>query len=69
MSIDDFRRARVTYDNMLPPDNDIPEIPSWKIQEKLQEWVQDIPEWLYERLEEACVEDYLTHKRKRGRYP
>jgi hypothetical protein len=69
VNIDNFNKAQATYDNMLPPDDEIPEVPSWKIQEKLQEWVQDVPEWLYEKLEEACIEDYLTYRRSRGRYP
>lgn len=67
MNNDAFNRAQANYDNMLPPDEEIPEVPSWKIQEKLQEWVQDVPEWLYEKLEEACIEDYLNNKRRRGR--
>jgi hypothetical protein len=67
VSNDSFNRAQANYDNMLPPDDEIPEVPSWKIQEKLQEWVQDVPEWLYEKLEEACIEDYLNNKRRRGR--
>ena len=67
MNNDAFNRAQSNYDNMLPPDEEIPEVPSWKIQEKLQEWVQDVPEWLYEKLEEACIEDYLNNKRRGGR--
>ena len=64
-----FARAQSIYDNMLPPEYDPPEIPTWKIQEKLQEWVRDTPDWLLERLEEACIEDYFNSKSERGRYP
>jgi len=67
MSIDSFNRAQSNYDNMSPPEDDLPEVPSWKISEKLQEWVNDTPEWLYERLEEACLEDYIANRRLRGR--
>lgn len=69
MSNDSFNRAQSNYDNAEPPDDEIPDVPFWKMQEKLQEWVKDTPDWLLERLEEACIEDYLTYKRERGRYP
>lgn len=67
MNNDSFNRAQANYDNMLPPDDEISEVPAWKIQEKLQEWMGDVPEWLYEKLEEACIEDYLNNKRRGGR--
>lgn len=69
MNSESFKRAQERYDNMLPPDDDLPDVPDWKIQEKLQEWVRDTPDWLLEKLEEACIEDYLTYRRERGRYP
>ena len=69
MNNDSFKRAQEAYDNMLPPEDDTPEIPDQVLQEKLQEWVKDPPNWLWEKLEEACIEEYLTYMRSRGRYP
>ncbi|MDE3021584.1 MAG: hypothetical protein KGI54_06960 [Pseudomonadota bacterium] len=63
MNNDAFNRCQERYDNMLPPDNEIPEVPLHVIEAKIKEWVDDPPDWLLEKADEACVEDWKDRKR------
>jgi len=55
-----------TWKLMSPEDEypTIPEVPEKVIEAKLQEWVQDPPRWLWEKVEEACLEDWKNRNKR-----
>jgi hypothetical protein len=42
---------------------ELPEIPGYVLEAKLAEWMQDPPQWLLEKAEEACLEDWKNGRK------
>jgi len=55
-----------TWKLMSPEDEypQIPEVPEEVVEAKLHEWSKDTPRWLWERAEEACIEDWKNRNKR-----
>ena len=59
-----FDHAQQRWDNMLPSDGDLPEVPDHLILQVCHEWAEDPPQWMREKAEEFWINQW---KENRGR--